>query len=383
MPRDHYLSLGALRVKPWSVTDILSSGARTYSCFMARNAIYHSLCAMGIKPGERVLVPAFICSVVVEAILAYGAQADYYDVDRLCQVPLDHSLAQIKTDTKALLAVHYFGFPQRIKEVRDLCQRRGIFLIEDCAHVLCGEIDGQPMGSFGDAAVFSWRKFLPTYDGGELVLNNPDLAVDIPWGSESALFSVKVAKNMTDQFIESGAVPFLSHPNRWLRGAKGALCRLFQASESEQGMLAADINNVSFNHQLVHLPMSRLSRWVLRHADIVGICAARRRNYLRLLSEIKRLKGVTPLHEDLPRDVCPWVFPVVFDGMKDAHIALRQLGVPAANWSGARYHGIPKDTYSHAEFLYDNLVFLPIHQSLAEQHLSAIVNAVEQVRSSI
>jgi hypothetical protein len=63
-------------------------------------------------------------------------------------------------------------------------------LIEDCAHVLCGESEGEPIGTIGDAAVFSWRKFLPLYDGADLVLNRPDrLQKGRPAERETAIHS--------------------------------------------------------------------------------------------------------------------------------------------------------------------------------------------------
>ena len=71
------------------------------------------------------------------------------------------------------MAVHYFGFPQQLRETRAICDRHALQLIEDCAHILPGIADGQAVGTYGDACVFSWRKLLPINDGATLYLKNP------------------------------------------------------------------------------------------------------------------------------------------------------------------------------------------------------------------
>src|SRR5262249_14275549 len=126
-------------------------------------------------------------------------QVDFYSTKRDCTVDLLDIIGRITPTTRALLVVHYFGFPQGIHELREICKRHQIALIEDCAHVLCGDIDGQPLGSFGDAAIFSWRKFLPIYDGGELVINRPGPLEAIELANETALFTLKVGLNLVDR----------------------------------------------------------------------------------------------------------------------------------------------------------------------------------------
>src|SRR5262245_50813203 len=57
-----------------------------YSLFWARNAIYHCLGALGIAPGDKILVPAFHCASAVEPIVNYGAKINFYNVKRDCSV---------------------------------------------------------------------------------------------------------------------------------------------------------------------------------------------------------------------------------------------------------------------------------------------------------
>src|SRR5262249_31065683 len=147
---------------------------------------------------SRVLIPSYICRAAVDPFLAYGMDIDFYSIKMDCAVDLDDIQNRITPKTKAILAAHYFGFPQQIGRIRDICDRHQIALIEDCAHVLCGEIDGKPIGSFGDASIFSWRKFLPVYDGGELVMNRPPQIRRIDTAKETPLFTLRVALNVLE-----------------------------------------------------------------------------------------------------------------------------------------------------------------------------------------
>src|SRR4029077_16979338 len=114
------------------------NGRSAHYLFWARNGIYHGLAALGLKPGDNVLVPAYHCTSLVEPILKYGSEAKFYDINVDLSANFDDIREKIDRKTRAILAIHYFGFPQPIRKFRELCQARGLYLIEDCAHVLNG-----------------------------------------------------------------------------------------------------------------------------------------------------------------------------------------------------------------------------------------------------
>ena len=74
------------------------------------------------------------------------------------------------------MLIHYLGFPGPVQEVRALCQRRGLALIEDCAHALFSRLGDRSLGTFGDLAIFSPWKSLPLPDGGLLRVNDVRLS---------------------------------------------------------------------------------------------------------------------------------------------------------------------------------------------------------------
>ena len=346
----------------------------TFYLFWARNALYHGLEVLGLAPGDRILVPAFHCASLVEPLIQYGATVGFYEIDTACSVDLDSIRAQITERTRAVLAIHYFGFPGPMRELRALCDQRGLFLIEDCAHLLAGRGEGGVLGEFGDISVFSCRKFLPVYDGGQLVVNNPSLDARLRLTAPSPLFRLRVWKNIVDKLIDDASVPSL-------RRLSGVARRLSHAGRQLASRLGGGggtsltVNNYTsdFDRSSLDMPMSAPSRRILRTVDIHAVTETRRRNYRTVLAATRDLPGVVPLFPELPDGVCPWVFPFVARGRMEFHLRLRARGVPATTWGDVVHRELPLEAFPDARFLYENLIFLPIHQSLTAGELEAMI----------
>lgn len=350
-----------------------------YFVFWARNAIYHGLKALCLSPGDSILVPSFHCATAIEPMLQFGARVVFYNIHQDCSPDFDDIQAKIDKHTRAILAIHYFGFPQPIRKFQELCKDYHLFLIEDCAHVLAGEADGGPLGAFGDISVFSWRKFLPLYDGGHLIINNPKLHLDIPWERTSFLFSLKVAKNVLEKLINDSSGEIGEKRSRVLRFPQSVVQH--SPFAGTRHLRAFTINNYSLDFDLssVNLRMSGLSKYIVRNIDPSPIVEKRRLNYLSLLKAIELLPGLTPFCSSLPESVCPWVFPVFASGRKDFHTALRSKGIPAFTWSGVIHSELPLWEFPEASFLYQNLVFLPTHQGIGDIEMQTMVKVITEV----
>ena len=349
--------------------------------FSARNAIFWGLKALGIAPGSHILAPAYICRAAIEPVLAYGATIDFYNVTRDCQIDLADLESRIHERTSAVMVVHYFGFPQPLQIIKNLCDRLGLFLIEDCAHVLRRSVEEQEIGSVGDASIFSWRKFLPLYDGGELLIKDAPVVFDMEWSKEPFLLTLKIAKNTLEKgfYSAEGVSP---HPIRmWVRVAQTVWNWLKKDGTYRNHPVSVDNNSASFDERAASLHMSRISQCIMAYSDIIGISKSRRSNYMFLVQEIGSIEGVRVLFPDLPQDVCPWTLPFFFDDLQDVHLILRRCGIPALNWDGVRPAAVSKTNFPDADFLYRNLVFLPIHQCLQPSDLGNIVKVIRAVRA--
>lgn len=377
VPREQWLArkylLMASRPSPQERTN---SQNAPHFFFWARNAIYHALETLEVPRQSRALLPAYLCRAAAEPFAAYGLACDFYDLKRDCAPDFQEIAAGIRPETRVVLAAHFFGFPQKIEEFSDLCQRRNLLLFEDCAHVLRTDFQGKRLGTFGDASVFSYRKFLPMFDGAELLLSK---AKKRAWKLESPRFGRQASRFIGSQALNNSPSLFAKALRRGIEAAKGNR----RANNTESGTSApaqqsVDNNSATFDPTLLNQPMSEPSRWVLRHSDVEAVTERRRANFVFLQEKFRNAIGITPLFKELPIGVCPWIYPMFIDGISNAHLLLRNAGIPAVTWGGVRIENISARDFPGADFLYDNLIFLPVHQSLTDGHLGLIADAVKK-----
>ena len=138
---------------------------------MGRHALLEALRVARVCPGDRVLIPAFICRDLLASIHAAGAEPHFYRVDR----SLVAQSLPVCAGVKAVIAVNYFGFPQRLEPFRAYCAAHGATLIEDNAHgFLSRDERGKLLGTRGDLGIFSLRKTFAVPDGAALLINRED-----------------------------------------------------------------------------------------------------------------------------------------------------------------------------------------------------------------
>lgn len=351
-------------------------GARLEPVFWGRSALFHGLHALGLSGGDGVLVPAFHCASVVDPILRAGLRVTFYRIDRDGMPDLDDISRRIDVRTRALLIIHYFGFPQPIRALRRLANEQGLSLIEDCAHVLLGHDQGEPFGAWGDIAVFSWRKFLPVYDGAFLVLNHPRLGLALRWERETLLLRLKVLYNLLEPLV-AGQSPRAASRSGRRTSLLSLVGRFLLRQAGDSRALAVRNYGTEFDPAVTNLRMSALSRHVMSRLDLPAIVERRRLNFLHLLKAVRSLPGVVPFVDDLPDGVCPLALPIIAE-KPDFHLDLRARGIPAVSWGGVIHPDFPEGSFPDAEFLYRHLVLLPIHQDLGQADLDAIVGVIQR-----
>jgi dTDP-4-amino-4,6-dideoxygalactose transaminase len=121
------------------------------------DALMIALRALGVGPGDDVVVPSFTFYATAEAVAAIGARPVFCDVDpETFNVTAATVEAALTPNTSAVVAVHLFGLPAPVPRLRDLLAPRGIKLVEDAAQAAGARLDGALAGSLGDAATFSF-----------------------------------------------------------------------------------------------------------------------------------------------------------------------------------------------------------------------------------
>ena len=137
-------------------------------------ALHLSLLTLGVKGGDEVIVPSFVCTAVLNAVLYTGATPVVADIDPgTYNISVDAVRGMITQKTKAVIVPHMFGCPAEIDQLSGL----GIPLIEDCAQSVGASFKGKKAGSFGLVSVFSFyaTKVLTTGEGGMVVSDSEDI----------------------------------------------------------------------------------------------------------------------------------------------------------------------------------------------------------------
>jgi dTDP-4-amino-4,6-dideoxygalactose transaminase len=144
------------------------------------DAITIALIALGIGPGDDVLVPSFTFYASAEAIPHTGARPVFCDVDPdtfcITRETVERALTPA---TRAIVAVDLFGTPAPLDEIVLLARERGIVVLEDAAQAAGGALDGRRAGAFGDAATFSFfpsKNLFCLGDGGAIATDDDAVA---------------------------------------------------------------------------------------------------------------------------------------------------------------------------------------------------------------
>jgi perosamine synthetase len=147
-----------------------------------RVALYAILRALGIGPGDEVIVPAFTCVAVPNAVLYTGATPVYVDIDEATYTADPAAVAAaVSARTRAVLAQNTFGLSADLDAIAAVARPHGAVVIDDCTHGLGGTYKGRPSGAAADVAFYStqWSKPISTGLGGFAVATDADLAREL------------------------------------------------------------------------------------------------------------------------------------------------------------------------------------------------------------
>ncbi|TDD79066.1 DegT/DnrJ/EryC1/StrS family aminotransferase [Actinomadura darangshiensis] len=159
-------------------------GARAaVACSSGTSALTLILTAMGVGPGDEVIVPAFGCAPLAATVIDAGARPVFADIDP-ARLTVDPAAAEplITPRTKVLVAAHMFSVMADMPAFRELADRRGLRLVEDSALAQGGTLRGLPAGRWGDAGVYSFvqvKTFGMPGEGGMVVTGDTALAAAV------------------------------------------------------------------------------------------------------------------------------------------------------------------------------------------------------------
>ncbi len=147
-----------------------------------RVALYALLKALGVKKGDEIIMPAFTCVVVSNAVIYLGAKPIYVDIDPLTfNIDPEKVKQAITSKTKCILAQNTFGLSCDVDALIAIAKPLGISVFEDCTHGFGGTYKGKPNGTIADAAFYStqWNKPFSTGIGGFAYVKSPYFAAQV------------------------------------------------------------------------------------------------------------------------------------------------------------------------------------------------------------
>ena len=150
-----------------------------FSFATGRMGLYCLMESLGIGPGDEVIVPAFTCVVVPNAVLYRGARPIYVDIEPTTyNISPSAVAAAMSPRTKAIVAQHTFGLACDVDSLNEIAAKYSAVVVEDCAHALGASVGGRPAGSLATAAYFSTdhTKMIGTGTGGMVTTSDERLA---------------------------------------------------------------------------------------------------------------------------------------------------------------------------------------------------------------
>jgi 8-amino-3,8-dideoxy-alpha-D-manno-octulosonate transaminase len=140
-------------------------------CSSGTASLCTALASFGIGAGDEVIVPPFTFIATIEAVLHVGAVPIFAEIDETLCLDPEAIEAVITPRTKAAVPVHMCGAMARIDEIKDVCQQRGLILVEDACQAFGATLNGKALGTFGQAGCFSFDpvKTITCGEGGAVV----------------------------------------------------------------------------------------------------------------------------------------------------------------------------------------------------------------------
>lgn len=358
----------------FGVSHAVSVNSNTSGLFTAMGAI-------GIQPGDEVIVSPYSMSASAIAPLVYGGIPIFADIDPVtfCMRP-ESIRACITPRTKAILIVHIFGHPADMDSIMEIAREHNLRVIEDCAQAPMGRYKGQLVGTIGDLGVFSlnYHKHIHTGEGGVITTNNADLAE-----------RCQMIRNHAENIVGPRNVQDLTN----LIGYNYRMTEIECAIGTEQlkklpGLLEQRLENVAFlTEKFKSFPAFELQPAV--EAGSVHTYYVFPVKFHKEIAGVDRNTFVAALNAELPSAVLRETAPLIGSGYVKP-LYLQPLYQQRAAWAfnPALYNGTasyqqglcPVTEKMHFEMLFTNEYMRP---GMTQADMTDVVNAVEKVFENI
>lgn len=296
----------------------------------------------GVKSGDSVMLPSFICRDLLSAVAELGAKTVFYAVDTaLKPVQLDP-----KISAKVIVAVNYFGFAQNLGPYNEYCKQTGAIIVEDNAHgFLSRDENNNLLGSRAKFGITSFRKSLRVQDGAILTTSLNDHEIDEQLDCiDSPISKRNNLLRLLPSFESRTKIPFVAIGQ--------SMSRIIRLVRTGSALPKPDPNAETTIPGLANPHLQSVA--VLEALDEAREVLRRRNLYQVLRSQVVAT-GATMIFADLPDNTCPYGMPVYANEESRRKLAkvARQNRVTLMSWPE-----LPNNTISTAPGFYKQVWLL-------------------------
>lgn len=350
---------------------------RAFAFWKGRVALYAILKAVGIGPGDEIILPGYTCVMNVNPIKYLRAKPVYVDIEPLTfNIDVNLLRDKITPRTKVIIAQHTYGYPCNMDAIMKIADEKGIIVIEDCCLALGTKYKWKLVGTFGRAAYFSsqWNKPYTTGLGGMAITNDSEFAAKIQSLCDSQMcvpssgevFMLWAQLLIYRLLIYPRTTAFAQNLFRYLT-KKGAVVGSSSASEFQPIMAEDFFKSVS----------GVQARSGLRQLSKINENIRHRKEMVQLYDKLLKERGWSALRYD--SDTCEPVlvrYPVRIDSKAEALEKAAGAGIELGSWFESPLHPIetPLDVYDYepgscpqAEKAALEVVNLPLHPRVNEK----------------
>lgn len=302
-----------------------------------------ALISAGIKPGDEVILPAQTFVATGHVILQCGAKPIFADINLDGNISVDSIKEKITERTKAIIPVHWGGYPCDMDEINSLALQHNLTVIEDAAHALGAKYKNKFIGTLSDFTSFSFQaiKHLTTGDGGLLT-----------------------CKRETDSKLIKRL--------RWFDIDRE------NSKPSILGEREYDITNIGFKYHMNDIAASI----GLGNLEEFDIKLNKIKNIAKIYTEsLKNVFGLKLIDYKKDRESSYWLFPLLVENRIDFIKKLKEVDIPTS----VVHLGIDKNSifggknYSlvNQRFFDDNQIHIPIHDKISESDAHKITEIIK------
>ncbi len=255
----------------------------------ARTALKHGILSIGLKKDDHILIPEYICDVLLHPIYNIGLKPIFFPIRDNFEPNWNVMKSLTSKKTKALIMVHYFGQPQNIEQYVSFCKKNELKLIEDNAHGHNGSYKGKKIGTFGDIGITSPRKIININSGGLLYIDSKYKVQDnFNTYKPTFMRSLNISTNL-----------------------KIKIKKIFKKRPSYEDPTA--FREVAISDYLI----DKKSYNTLLNNDWDLLIKERRKQYDKLNTFVLE-SSLKPVYKSLSADCNPWCFPALAKDQKEA-----------------------------------------------------------------